>query len=275
MKQQPVIAVFGDAFTDVYHIGETTRISPEAPVPVVKISEEREFPGGCDNVIANLVALGANVVSRGSIYNSFKNRLYVGDYQLARWDVKDEQPELDLKEVRNTKADALIVSDYGKGSITYSVIEAIAALNLPTYIDTKRSPRDFDVVMNPIFFPNQKEYDQHLQDYRIQPKVVLKKGAKGIEYQRFGKVDVSFPTFARKVISVCGAGDTVIAAYTYSQSLGNPEAESLYFANCAAGLVVAKPWTATVTWDEVWADVMKGHDNFWAEGHNDVFARRS
>jgi bifunctional ADP-heptose synthase (sugar kinase/adenylyltransferase) len=242
---QPTIAVFGDSFTDVYHIGETTRISPEAPVPVVKISEEREFPGGCDNVIANLRSLGAVVVGRGSIYTSFKNRLCVGNYQLARWDVKDSQPELDLREIKDTKADAVIISDYGKGSITYAVIEAIAALTLPTFIDTKRDPRDFDVVQNPTFFPNQKEYEQYVNGYCLQPRVVLKRGAEGIQYHEFGRVLIDYPAWASKVVSVCGAGDTVIASFCYA-TVKNFQ-DPLGFANRAAALVVEKPWTATCT----------------------------
>ena len=248
---QPMIAVFGDEFRDRYWLGTTSRISPEAPVPVVKVSEVKEFWGGAGNVINNLLSLGANIAASGPRYDSspIKNRLVVGNYQLARWDENDEVPEARLNQVRVCNPDAVIISDYGKGSITYAVIEAIAALNLPTFIDSKRSPRDFDVVMNPTFFPNQKEYDEHIHDYRVQPRVVLKRGAEGIQYHEFGKVKDEHSALARKIVSVCGAGDTVIAAYAYAVTMGLPS--PLLFANIAAAIVVEKPWTATVTEKEI------------------------
>lgn len=254
--KQPTIAVFGDEFRDRYWLGTTTRISPEAPIPVVKITTTHEFPGGAGNVMANLLALGASVIGSGPAYSKLpvKNRLCIGDYQLARWDENDVIPEANIEPIKNFRADGVIVSDYGKGSITYAVIEAIAELNLPTFIDTKRSPRDFDVVQNPIFFPNFKEYLEHLDDYRIQPDVILKRGEHGIEHMQFGMQNEYLPAWAEKVVSVCGAGDTVIAAYAYAV-LTNDKAP-LYFANKAAAVVVEKPWTATASHSEI-------EEKFW------------
>src|SRR5271170_2643452 len=172
----PTIAVFGDNFYDRYILGTATRVSPEAPIPVVLVQDERIFPGGAGNVVANLDALGVKVLGVDyGVCQSVKNRLVVGGYQLARWDENDTQDELNPKMFAGLKADAVIISDYGKGSITYSVIEAIAALRLPTFIDSKRDPRDFDIVIDPTFFPNQKEYDQYMHEYRVQPQVVVKR----------------------------------------------------------------------------------------------------
>lgn len=247
----PTIAVLGDAFLDVYHIGKASRLSPEAPIPVVKINNILQFPGGAGNVVENLKTLGATARTVGGNWKlTQKHRLYSDDYQLARWDVRDKIPELHIKHIRDISADAIIISDYGKGSITYSVIEAIAALNLPTFIDTKRSPREFDVVMDPTFFPNQKEYTEHLQDYHLQPKVVRKKGADGIEFQEYGQVIKSYPSWAKNVVSVTGAGDSVIAAYTYS-AIRNDLWVPLIYANAAAAVVVAKPYTATASPEEI------------------------
>jgi D-beta-D-heptose 7-phosphate kinase / D-beta-D-heptose 1-phosphate adenosyltransferase len=245
--KQPTIAVFGDWFYDTYYVGTSTRISPEAPIPVVKVRETLTFSGGAANVVNNLEALGAIVppATMWEMRPSIKNRLMVDNYQLARWDENDEQQEWDLDKIKRTIADAVIISDYGKGSITYAVIEEIAKLDLPTFIDTKRSPRDYDIVMNPTFFPNQKEYEQYMHDYRVQPKVVYKRGADGIQYMEFGKVLKDYPAWASKVVSVTGAGDTVAAAFVYAtlQKFVDP----LGFANRAAALVVEKPWTATTT----------------------------
>lgn len=250
--KQPTIAVFGDWFYDTYWIGKTNRISPEAPIPVVKIDKVDTFSGGAANVKENLLALGALVPEMQNFsYIGYptKNRLIVDTYQLARWDQNDEQPEFPLKLIKEVKADAVIISDYGKGSITYAVIEAIAALNLPTFIDTKRSPRDFDVVWNPTFFPNQKEYEQYYMDYKLQPSVVYKRGADGIEFHQFGSVIGKYPAFADKVVSVCGAGDSVLSAFVYASLTHHPD--PLLFASLAAAVVVGKPYTAIATLDEI------------------------
>ena len=250
---KPTIAVFGDHFLDSYLLGTSERISPEAPVPVVRIDEKFTLPGGASNVVVNLEALGAKVVDplKSDGYRPVKNRLYVGSHQLARWDEHDEAIEYPVEVVKfaGGNVDGIIISDYGKGSITYAVIEAIAALNKPTYIDTKRSPRDFDIVMNPTFFPNQKEYDTHMHDYRVQPRVVVKRGADGIQFHQFGKVAYDYAAQARKVVSVCGAGDTVLAAFAYADLLDFPS--PLLFANMAAAVVVEKPWTAAASLKEI------------------------
>lgn len=257
--KQPNIAILGDNFIDHYWIGTSIRLSPEAPIPVVKLSEEKVFPGGAGNVCQNLIALGAQGITIYPERPAIKNRLYSDTHQLARWDEWDEQEELPVDKVKEIVADAVIISDYGKGSITYAVIEAIAALNLPTFIDTKRSPREFDVIQNPTFFPNQKEFNEHLQDYRIQPSVILKRGADGIQALEFGKVVQEYPSWAKKVVSVCGAGDTVIAAYVYAYTTWklrwddgeDPIYSALPFANQAAAVVVEKPWTATASIEEI------------------------
>jgi D-beta-D-heptose 7-phosphate kinase / D-beta-D-heptose 1-phosphate adenosyltransferase len=248
------VTVFGDEFRDRYWLGSTSRISPEAPIPVVRIEDTKEFWGGAGNVILNLTSLGVRVSAAGPRYNELpiKNRLCVGDYQLARWDEQDTVPELRIGAVAEStlyKPEGIVISDYGKGSITYEVIEAIAGLNLPTYIDSKRNPRDFDIILHPTFFPNQKEYDEHIHDYRLQPNVILKRGAAGIERQSFGRVVESYPTWADRVVSVCGAGDTVLSAYVYAELTG--QFRPLVFANAAAAVVVGKPYTAVATLDEI------------------------
>lgn len=253
LVKKPTIAVFGDAFRDIYWIGTTTRISPEAPIPVVVVSDSEWMEGGAANVQRNLISLGAFTWAPTCYFDTknHKNRLICNNQQVARWDENDvclEITKTQVNKVSSLQPNAVIVSDYGKGAITYETIEAIAALNLPTFIDTKRNPRDFDVIQDPTFFPNQKEYTEYLQDYRVQPSVVLKKSELGIQKLKFGKIVEEYPAWAKKVVSVCGAGDTVIAAYTYAAVT---QRSSLIFANAAAAVVVEKPWTATASFDEI------------------------
>lgn len=245
----PTIVVLGDHFEDVYWIGSATRLSPEAPIPVVSITETKSFPGGAGNVENNLRVLGAEV---GGVHHSspaIKNRLIVDGHHLARWDQWDTQAELSAQQIRRLVVDGIIISDYNKGAITYEVVEAIAAKGLPTFIDTKRDPRFFDIIMNPIFFPNSKEYTAYLEGFCVQPKVVLKRGELGMQYQEFGKVLYDYPSTARRVVSVCGAGDTVVAAFAYGYLVGLPD--PLAFANDAAAVVVGKPYTATASMKEI------------------------
>src|ERR1035438_695752 len=125
MDRQPRILVVGDAMWDRYHFGTTTRVSPEAPIPVVKISSTETFLGGALNVEANLGALGASVKTiSGSTYSDYtttqypeKNRLMVGTHQLARWDEFDDVTPIEIKRldqaVLHWPPDAIVVSDYG------------------------------------------------------------------------------------------------------------------------------------------------------------------
>lgn len=247
----------GDAMLDVYHFGTATRLSPEAPIPVVKIDHVSTFPGGAANVERNLQALQADVkLLRGRTGNPadvpVKNRLMVDTIQVARWDEYDKVASIELERIDQAvlhwAPDALIVSDYGKGSITYEVLEVLAALGVPTFIDSKRSPKDFEIFDTPTFFPNQKEFDEHLAAYMAQSNVILKRGAHGIQRLKYGQVTEEYPAWARQVVSVAGAGDSVIAAFVYAICVGyNP----LPFASGAAAVVVEQPWTSVATMDQI------------------------
>lgn len=156
------VAVLGDVMLDRYIKGSVRRISPEAPVPIVKVREEHTVAGGSGNVAANLAALGASPalisitgrdaaaeelssilsakgVDTGSLINDpstftiEKTRVIAEHQQVVRF---DREPELKLapslqKSVLNALdeqlkagAGALILSDYGKGLLTPYVIEA-------------------------------------------------------------------------------------------------------------------------------------------------------
>jgi D-beta-D-heptose 7-phosphate kinase/D-beta-D-heptose 1-phosphate adenosyltransferase len=246
-ETKPKILVVGDVMLDNYYIGTTTRISPEAPIPVVKVTEVKTFEGGAANVRMNLDALGAETrMVSGGPYEpcTVKNRLIVGTTQLARWDENDEVKPIELealdKAMLHWTPDAIIVSDYGKGSVDDTIIEWISDhQHIPIFIDTKRNPNDFPY-FDQNFFPNEKEFEQYPEEYCSRSRVFLKCGAQGIQQLRFGKPVAEFPAYARNVVSVCGAGDTILAAYTYFTTLGDPAA--LFKASIAAAIVVEKPW---------------------------------
>jgi rfaE bifunctional protein kinase chain/domain len=161
------VLVVGDLMLDVYLSGSVTRISPEAPVPVVQVREERSAVGGAGNVAANLAALGArctlvgyvgedgaglelrqaleragegritaSLVSRPDRPTTTKTRVTARHQQIVRFDRENEgdlpedaEEELVSRVVALTEGvDAVVLEDYNKGVLTPRVIrEALAA----------------------------------------------------------------------------------------------------------------------------------------------------
>jgi len=252
--------VVGDFFIDRYWVGTSNRISPEAPVPVVKVEKMKEFAGGAGNVAENIRGLmrgdGNLVIVWIGGEPPRKNRLMVGDHQVARWDVGDSCEDLRKGEELPIIAGPLVVADYGKGTIgsqgTKVVVEATRLHR--TYIDTKDTPVKFmeGELLSMVFFPNLQEYTQYERDYRLiaglGAKVVVKMGAKGIGVLEEGKLQHKHPATCKTPYSVIGAGDTVIAAYCVAETekLG----DALELANRAAGIKVHKKFTAVVRRDE-------------------------
>jgi D-beta-D-heptose 7-phosphate kinase/D-beta-D-heptose 1-phosphate adenosyltransferase len=241
--------VIGDAFTDRYHIGESTRLSAEAPIPVVKITKTFDLPGGAGNVARNLDALGARVLQGYIGPFPIKNRLMIDDHQIARWDENDTCQSNRLIVPILRTADAIVIADYAKGSVTPEIIQTIGNwmfdTGKPVFVDTKRAPGYFYGLDKwyTIFFPNQKEHDEF--NYDISGvRYILKRGRDGIQYD-----DRTLPSTARFVRSVNGAGDSVIASFAFATVTGY--SDPLAFANTAAGLVVEKPYTAVVTKEEI------------------------
>ena len=152
LNKRPAILVIGDLMIDHYIWGSATRLSPEAPVPIVNVKNESTTLGGAGNVVQNLVALGATVSIAGVIGNDAagiqlieilgnegvdtnliikdnarhttnKTRILVGSHQLVRVDREITDPlSIELEnELLNklssqvSKADIIIFSDYNKG----------------------------------------------------------------------------------------------------------------------------------------------------------------
>jgi D-beta-D-heptose 7-phosphate kinase/D-beta-D-heptose 1-phosphate adenosyltransferase len=158
---------------DRYIFGSVSRISPEAPVPVVKVEQEESRPGGAGNVAANVVKLGAEGVLVGitgddiyadELFNKLnsrahrivrsslnktlvKTRVIVQRQQIVRIDREEEiriTPEIEaavLEKIQKAVVDGIIVSDYAKGSLTPAIMEGLkqkaAAGHIPIVVDPK------------------------------------------------------------------------------------------------------------------------------------------
>ena len=253
------IAIIGERFIDRNYIGTADRLSPEYPGPVIKVREVIEQPGGAANVAANLRSLGAEVIE---VYQPghwpVKNRLFAGTQQIARWDEDDWVEPIIFTYFRSTvasieMADAIIISDYCKGAFTEDNIRWLAeTIKCPVFIDTKANPDKFLAFNNSsIFFPNRKEYDQYLEVYLGMEQVLRKDGSNGVKYFDGGEQIFEIPALASNVVSVNGAGDSVIAGFAYATCRGNSLIEAADFASRCAAVAVQKPLTAVATLEEV------------------------
>lgn len=301
------ILVIGDAMLDNYVWGDASRISPEAPVPVVKVSHETFTAGGAANVALNIAALGGNaalfgwigddpsgrrlveVVRNGGVRvidgavstrheTIVKTRIVCRHQQLCRMD-REAGPEhfaLSPDEVTRwiapalREADAVILSDYGKGLVTTESIRAIqAAAPAGMFIALDPKPRAGIAYSGvSVMTPNRLEAlrlaDLDDEDVfpaeavfaRIREKfrpahLVVTLGADGMVIGENGCPVEQIPTVAREVFDVSGAGDTVIAALTLAAAAGVPLIDAAKFANTAAGFVVGKLGTATATPEDI------------------------
>lgn len=197
------ILVVGDVMLDVYLRGSASRISPEAPVPVVRVEEEWRALGGAANVAANIVALGAACDLIGSIGRdrpgedlrtellesgigtaglvelerptTVKTRIMARHQQIARYD-HEQEGDLDADECDRVVArlrdllagaDAVVLEDYNKGLLTRQVIrgvlEAAREAGPPVIVDPK-SRHFFDYTGATVFKPNQPELAAALRD---------------------------------------------------------------------------------------------------------------
>lgn len=298
------ILILGDIMLDEYLYGSVARISPEAPVPVVEINHEQLRLGGAANVASNIVALGnepyligtvgeddASVklsqllkekgISRENLINdserrtTTKTRVIAHSQQVVRADREDavdisadtEKRVLDKFNLLVNKIDAVIISDYGKGVITASVLEKIIPLCREKGIFIGVDPKEshfFNYKKVSVVTPNHHEAgfvagrriktdDDLVQVGKLllerlgADSILITRGEKGMTlFDANGDIDY-FPTVAKKVFDVTGAGDTVIASFVSAIAAGADLKEATVVANCAAGVVVGEIGTATVT----------------------------
>lgn len=301
------VVVYGDCMLDEFVWGEVTRISPEAPVPVVDVRSESARLGGAANVFANLRALGVGGASAVGVVGddaagkrllallkeagadeelivdekrptTSKTRIIAHNQLVVRADRERRTPISDeteraivatLKRALQT-ADALVVSDYDKGAVTAQTLAEILPLaheqRLPVLIDPKT--RNFDAYHPATFVtPNHHEAlrlanmedagDEAVVEAARAIKrrlgcqaVLVTRGEHGMMLLENDE-PVHIKTTAREVYDVTGAGDTVIATLAAALAAGATLTEAAMLANHAAGIVVGKLGTATVSCAEL------------------------
>lgn len=317
--QETAVLVIGDIILDLYVEGQTNRISPEAPIPVVKVESNKYVLGGSANVANNLSTLGAKtqligivgpdaegkivkdllkarkIISSGIVIDkrptTLKTRILCSQQQMIRLDREVSSPvNTDIqkkiiqaiqKSFKSTKFKAIIISDYAKGCFTPAILKTIFDLakknKLPVVVDPKNS--DFSIYKGASYIkPNLSETAMALKLNSINgnnekdvedagAKLLKATGALGILISRnkYGmsliqkKSSFHVTAKATEVSDVSGAGDTVLSVFTLGLAAGLSPEFSTELSNVAAGIVVQKHGTATVTPEEIFKSLDLSH----------------
>jgi D-beta-D-heptose 7-phosphate kinase/D-beta-D-heptose 1-phosphate adenosyltransferase len=296
------VLVVGDVMLDRYWVGGTSRISPEAPVPVVKVHGVDDRPGGAGNVALNIAALGSgasliSVVGQDEAAEALRSRLKsVGIHtdfqisadkptitklrvmsrhqQLLRMDFEetygpeDSNSFLDKAKQRLPLMGAMVLSDYAKGSLqdVQSLIRAAREAGVPVLVDPKGA--DFARYRGAtLMTPNLHEFEAVVGVCKQESELVTRgtelmrsldleallvtRGENGMTLLRPNQPEFHLPARAREVFDVTGAGDTVISVVASALAAGSELPMAVALANVAAGIVVGKLGTATITGPEL------------------------
>ena len=299
------VLVVGDLLLDRYWIGDTNKVSPEAPVPVVLIQNCFEKLGGAGNVAANVSSLGSDccligevgqdpdgdrflalcdvtsfdtAVLRSSVRQTIvKHRIVSQGQQLLRADFESESKENDssalldafLKQVEDY--DVIVISDYGKGGVkdVKSLIVRARECDKKVLVDPKGESFSKYIGAD-LVTPNLKEFEAIAGKWDDVETLVLKARKMILDYD-FGALlitrgcngmtlvtkseEYSLNAKTQEVFDVTGAGDTVCATIAALWTDDIPLSAACEVANIAAGIVVNKFGVATVTLEEICAEL--------------------
>jgi D-beta-D-heptose 7-phosphate kinase/D-beta-D-heptose 1-phosphate adenosyltransferase len=235
------------------------RLSPEAPVPVIKIVEEYKLPGMASNVHANFKNLGLDcefvhnteLITKTRYIDKRSNQHLLrvdSEKDISQW---DSSTSLDLAQY-----DAIVISDYNKGFLSYENIQyLINSASGPVFIDTKK--RDLakfsgDHVYIKI---NETEFNNRIS---MPDNLIVTLGSKGAMLKQLNKEKI-FPTRQVEVMDVCGCGDTFLAALVTQYLFTNDIEAAILFANAAAGITVQHRGNYAPTYDELYGLINLEH----------------
>ena len=300
----PSVLVLGDIILDQYIHGTVTRISPEAPVPVVEQNNVAYFAGGAANVARNLAALSTNVILVGVIGTddegrrlqemmqdcgvdtsgllivegrptTRKTRVLVNDQHIVRIDRETrevlselaEQQVLDIVRENSRRVDSIVLSDYEKGFFNPTMLaRAIGLANAAkkrVIVDPKGE--NFRQYSGATFLtPNLQELGiatgtslslefeegvdhaaQTIITWTNADAILLTCGEKGVRlYEKNNKTKI--PATSHTITDVSGAGDSLVATFTWALSSGKPLVHAARLGNLAGGIAVSKPGTTVV-----------------------------
>lgn len=309
-----LVLVVGDMMLDEFIWGKVRRVSPEAPVPVVEVTNETYCLGGAGNVVSNIRALGGRplpigvlggdtaadrfrslltdigIATEGLLVDdrptTLKTRVVAQHQQIVRTDREDPRPVSESLAMQLAGfffehvlgASTVVISDYDKGVASRGLLNRILPFsdrhNVPVFLDPKVQHADYYRPIS-VIKPNLREAEllssqtvdsdasleragRYLLDKFSCRDVLITRGEDGMSL--FSRdTALHLPTVAREVFDVTGAGDTVIATLALLTAGGATMREAAILANHAAGIAVGKVGTATVSPDELLADLDTAH----------------
>lgn len=312
------VLVLGDVMLDSYIAGNTQRISPEAPVPVVHVQDNYQRPGGAANVALNIASLGAKAILIGLIGDDEtgkhlqdelldrgvdsrllsttkaktinKLRIISRNQQLIRLDTEDGFAHVNHDELlahaiaATEEVSAVILSDYNKGTlrpILSDFLEHCQQKNIPVLVDPKGS--DFSIYRSAtLLTPNMSEFEAVAgkptseEDFEQRARDLMKsfnldsllvtRSEKGMTLLQHDAHPFHLAARVREVFDVTGAGDTVIATLATAIGANYSLHDATILANLAAGIVVGKMGTATVSLTELQTALIN-------EQHSDIITQ--
>ena len=228
------ILLVGDDCTDVYRYGSVDRISPEAPVPVFVPKYDIVKEGMAGNVRKNLEALGCEVTFLHG-ETSTKTRLIDtrSKQQIVRIDKDVTSNPITFETVVPPEYDAIVVSDYNKGTVSYELIEELRReFSGPIFVDTKKT--DLARLEGCFIKINELEHSRATSFPTGVPSgLIVTYGELGVVYDEF-----AFGARTVEVADVCGAGDTFLSALTYQYLNTQNMHKAITFAIDASAITV-------------------------------------
>lgn len=237
------ILLIGDDCIDEYQYGTVDRISPEAPVPVFNYLYSEIRLGMGSNVRNNLEALGCDVTF---ITNCRSKKIRLVDRKTKQHLMRIDQDEYSKESVMYNgdmnAIDAVVISDYNKGNVSYETIQHILKRYLgPVYVDTKKT--DLARLEGCFVKVNESERNKVTS---VNANLITTLGNKGAIYQ-----NIIYPTQDVEVSDVCGAGDTFLAALAYFHLNTGDIRVAIEQANKASSITVQHLGTYAPTLKEI------------------------
>ena len=239
------VLLLGDSCEDEYIYGRCTRLSPEAPVPILDYAKLQTKSGMAGNVCLNLQSFGLDITFLTNPEKIVKTRFIdeKSNQQILRVDNEERVKPL-LVPVATNSFDAVVISDYNKGYLsTEKIFEIVDSASCPVFIDSKKTvlPNKENCFVK----INDVEYEKLQHDCYID-NLIVTKGSEGCTYKQ-----TLYPAEKVNVYDVVGAGDTFLSALVYGYITTNNIDESLMMGNRAAAIAVQQPGTYILTEEDV------------------------
>ena len=245
------ILVIGDSCTDIFVYGSCDRLCPEAPIPVFTPSKTITNQGMAGNVVDNLRALGVRKTELITNNEQIIKTRYVetkSNQMLLRVDGNDKvSNSFDYRKVDFDSYDAVIVSDYDKGYLTYKDIKTIGQKAKLSFIDTKKTIGSGDYFKDYTFVKmNEEEWENCVQKGAVydewKDNLIVTMSERGCMYnEKRYPVDNSI-----EVRDLSGAGDTWMASFAYEYVQTGIIDKAIDTANKNATIVVQKRGVTTI-----------------------------